>query len=321
LATARAAIRRGWVQPIMPAAPRPAARHSLGIWVVLPEPVSPAITTTGCARISSTMRSASAAIGRDGSIGAAGRLAARDSRRTTDSASARSNAACASASSGRPRQRDHSPCSRPRSRLRPRSIASRACRNAGDSGGRRDVVLAGGSLGFIDSFVSGQNVSTPLPARPLSLQATIRRRSPMAKTRSTAKPAKAAKTTKTTRPATVARPAASPGSGSTAPAIDIGIGDRDRKNIATGLAGFLADAHTLYRNTTMFHWNVTGPMFNALHVMFETQYTEQWTALDEIAERIRALGFNAPGSYAEFTRLTTIPEEPGLEDAADWREM
>ena len=143
----------------------------------------------------------------------------------------------------------------------------------------------------------------------------------MAKTRSTAKPAKAAKTTKTTRPATVARPAASPGSGSSAPAIDIGIGDRDRKNIATGLAGFLADAYTLYLKTHNFHWNVTGPMFNALHVMFETQYTEQWTALDEIAERIRALGFNAPGSYAEFTRLTTIPEDPGLEEAADWREM
>ena len=62
-------------------------------------------------------------------------------------------------------------------------------------------------------------------------------------------------------------------------------------------------------------------MFNALHVMFEAQYTEQWTALDDIAERIRALGFNAPGSYAEFTRLSSIQEEPGLGDTADWREM
>ena len=72
----------------------------------------------------------------------------------------------------------------------------------------------------------------------------------------------------------------------------------------TGLSRFLADSYTLYLKTHNFHWNVTGPMFNALHMMFETQYTEQWTALDEIAERIRALGFNAPGSYAEFIRLT-----------------
>ena len=106
-----------------------------------------------------------------------------------------------------------------------------------------------------------------------------------------------------------------------APAIDIGISASDRKRIAEGLSHFLADSYTLYLKTHNFHWNVTGPMFNALHVMFETQYTEQWTALDEIAERIRALGFNAPGSYAEFTRLSSIAEEPGLGDSADWREM
>ena len=106
-----------------------------------------------------------------------------------------------------------------------------------------------------------------------------------------------------------------------APAIDIGIDASDRKQIADGLSRFLADAYTLYLKTHNFHWNVTGPMFNTLHVMFETQYTEQWTALDEIAERIRALGFNAPGSYGEFTRLSSIAEEPGLTDAADWREM
>ncbi|WP_159017243.1 Dps family protein [Cognatiluteimonas profundi] len=108
---------------------------------------------------------------------------------------------------------------------------------------------------------------------------------------------------------------------STAPLIDIGIGAGDRKQIADGLSRFLADAYTLYLKTHNFHWNVTGPMFNALHGMFETQYTEQWTALDEVAERIRALGFNAPGSYAEFTRLSSIAEEPGLGDTADWREM
>ena len=97
-----------------------------------------------------------------------------------------------------------------------------------------------------------------------------------------------------------------------APAIDIGLDADARKRIADGLSRFLADAYTLYLKTHNFHWNVTGPMFNALHVMFETQYTEQWAALDEIAERIRALGFNAPGSYAEFTRLSSIQEEPGL---------
>ena len=116
-------------------------------------------------------------------------------------------------------------------------------------------------------------------------------------------------------------PAASPPPASSAPAIDIGIDAGDRKKIAEGLSRFLADSYTLYLKTHNFHWNVTGPMFNALHVMFEKQYTEQWTALDEIAERIRALGFNAPGSYAEFTKLSSIPEEPGLTDAADWREM
>ena len=106
-----------------------------------------------------------------------------------------------------------------------------------------------------------------------------------------------------------------------APGIDIGISTSDRRKIADGLSHFLADAFTLYLKTHNFHWNITGPMFNSLHVMFEGQYTEQWNALDEIAERTRALGFNAPGSYAEFIRLSSIPEEPGLTDAADWREM
>jgi len=118
-----------------------------------------------------------------------------------------------------------------------------------------------------------------------------------------------------------ANPAASPGLGDRGPAIDIGIGEADRKKIAQGLSVFLSDAYTLYLKTHNFHWNVTGPMFNALHNMFEGQYTEQWTALDDIAERIRALGFNAPGSYAEFIRLSTIKEEAGLTQAPDWRDM
>jgi starvation-inducible DNA-binding protein len=108
---------------------------------------------------------------------------------------------------------------------------------------------------------------------------------------------------------------------SSSPAIDIGISEKQRKSIADGLSCLLADSYTLYLMTHNFHWNVTGPMFNTLHVMFMQQYTEQWTALDATAERIRALGFNAPGSYAEFTRLSSIPEEPGLGDTADWREM
>ena len=105
------------------------------------------------------------------------------------------------------------------------------------------------------------------------------------------------------------------------PSVNIGIGEEDRKAVAEGLSRYLADSFTLYLKTHNFHWNVTGQMFNALHVMFETQYTEQWGALDDIAERIRALGFNAPGSYAEFIRLSSLPEEPGLTETVDWREM
>jgi len=103
--------------------------------------------------------------------------------------------------------------------------------------------------------------------------------------------------------------------------IDIGIKEKDRKKIADGLSHFLADSYTLYLKTHNFHWNVTGPMFNTLHTMFETQYTEQWGALDEIAERIRALGFNAPGSYAQFVKLSSIKEEPGVPEAPEWKEM
>ena len=135
------------------------------------------------------------------------------------------------------------------------------------------------------------------------------------------KPAKTSKTDKTKSDKASVTPAASPSAADSAPSIDIGISSGDRKKIAEGLSRFLADSYTLYLKTHNFHWNVTGPMFNALHVMFETQYTEQWTALDDIAERIRALGFNAPGSYAEFIRLSSIPEEPGLTEAPDWKEM
>ena len=100
-------------------------------------------------------------------------------------------------------------------------------------------------------------------------------------------------------------------------AIDIGISAGDRARIADGLSRLLADSYTLYLMTHNFHWNVTGPMFNTLHLMFMGQYTEQWTALDLIAERIRALGFPAPGTYKEFVKLASISEVAGVPKALD----
>ncbi len=97
--------------------------------------------------------------------------------------------------------------------------------------------------------------------------------------------------------------------------MDIGIPEADRKKIAEGLSGLLADSYTLYLMTHNFHWNVTGPQFNSLHLMFMAQYTEQWNALDIIAERIRALGFPAPGTYKEFVRLASIQEVEGVPKA------
>lgn len=91
--------------------------------------------------------------------------------------------------------------------------------------------------------------------------------------------------------------------------INIGIEESDRKKIADSLSRLLADTYTLYLKTHNFHWNVTGPMFQTLHLMFETQYTELSDAVDLIAERIRALGFRSPGSYSEFSELSSITEE------------
>ena len=99
--------------------------------------------------------------------------------------------------------------------------------------------------------------------------------------------------------------------------IDIGIPEKDRKKIAKGLSQLLADTYTLYVKTHNFHWNVTGPMFNQLHTMFEGQYTELADAVDLIAERIRSLGEPAPGSYAAFARLTTIKEAEGVPEAKE----
>ncbi|MFM2112376.1 MAG: hypothetical protein RLZZ271_1036 [Pseudomonadota bacterium] len=101
------------------------------------------------------------------------------------------------------------------------------------------------------------------------------------------------------------------------PRMDIGISDADRKKIAAGLSALLADSYTLYLMTHNFHWNVTGPHFNSLHAMFMAQYTEQWAALDLIAERIRSLGHAAPGTYKEFHQLSSISEVEGVPKAMD----
>ncbi|MDX2021355.1 MAG: Dps family protein [Deltaproteobacteria bacterium] len=91
---------------------------------------------------------------------------------------------------------------------------------------------------------------------------------------------------------------------------NIGITDGDREAITKGLSELLADTYTLYLTTHNFHWNVTGPMFNTLHAMFMTQYTELWNAVDPIAERIRSLGHVAPGSYAQFSKLSSLKDAP-----------
>ena len=92
--------------------------------------------------------------------------------------------------------------------------------------------------------------------------------------------------------------------------VNIGIGEEDRVAICEGLSRLLADTYTLYLTSHNFHWNVTGPMFNSLHAMFMTQYTELWNAIDPIAERIRSLGQPAPGSYAQFAKLSSLPAAP-----------
>ncbi|ARU27122.1 Dps family protein [Cellvibrio sp. PSBB006] len=99
--------------------------------------------------------------------------------------------------------------------------------------------------------------------------------------------------------------------------IDIGINQSDREDIAEGLSRLLADTYTLYLKTHNFHWNVTGPMFQTLHLMFETQYTELALAVDAIAERIRSIGFPAPGTYKKYVELSSIKEDEGIPKAED----
>lgn len=99
--------------------------------------------------------------------------------------------------------------------------------------------------------------------------------------------------------------------------VNIGIGEAERKDIADGLSRLLADSYTLYLKTHNFHWNVTGPMFQTLHLLFEQQYTELATAVDEVAERIRALGYPAPGTYSDFANLSSIAETTGVPKAEE----
>jgi starvation-inducible DNA-binding protein len=99
--------------------------------------------------------------------------------------------------------------------------------------------------------------------------------------------------------------------------INVGINDKNRKEIAQGLSRFLANTYTVYLKTHQYHWNVTGPMFQTLHVMFEEQYNELWLAIDEIAERIRTLGEYAPGTYHEFSQLSEIEEEQNVVSAEE----
>ncbi|MBO4790106.1 MAG: DNA starvation/stationary phase protection protein [Oxalobacter sp.] len=101
------------------------------------------------------------------------------------------------------------------------------------------------------------------------------------------------------------------------PAVDIGIKDKDRKAIAEALSKFLSDSFCLYVKTHNYHWNVTGPMFQTLHSMFMDQYTELWNALDEIAERIRSLGYPAPGTMKEFIELSDVKEKTGVPSAPE----
>src|SRR5690554_4274581 len=99
--------------------------------------------------------------------------------------------------------------------------------------------------------------------------------------------------------------------------IDIGINTEDRQNVAEGLKHLLADSYTLYLQTHNFHWNVYGPQFRTLHLMFEEHYTELAQAVDDIAERIRTLGVAAPGTYKEFAKLSSISEVEGVPDPAE----
>ena len=101
-------------------------------------------------------------------------------------------------------------------------------------------------------------------------------------------------------------------------ATNIGIARKDREAIAKQLSKLLADTYSLYLKTHSFHWNVTGPQFNSLHAMFETQYNELWLAADEVAERIRTLDQFAPGSYSQFAKLSSIKDEPGV---PEWKAM
>ena len=149
---------------------------------------------------------------------------------------------------------------------------------------------------------------------------------PKAPAKAPAKKAPAKKAVKAVKapakaPAKAAAKLAKPAAGSSVLNIDIGISTNDRAAVAQELSKVLADSYTVYLMTHNFHWNVTGPMFKTLHELFMTQYTELWQALDDIAERIRALGHYAPGTYAEFEKLSSISQPKSVPDATTMIEL
>jgi starvation-inducible DNA-binding protein len=161
--------------------------------------------------------------------------------------------------------------------------------------------------------VAAKAVAKPA-ARPVSSVKAVGKPPAKSAAKPTAKPAAKAAVAKSV---VVADKAQLSGKASSGIKIDIGIKEQDRAKIAAGLAKVLADTYSLYLKTHNFHWNVVGPMFNTLHLMFEAQYDELALAVDLIAERIRALGYPAPGSYSEFVRLTAIPETVGVPTAGE----
>jgi DNA-binding ferritin-like protein len=150
--------------------------------------------------------------------------------------------------------------------------------------------------------------------KPVAKKPATTAKAPATATKPAAKPASA-------RKPVAAKPTAPAGAASSALKIDIGISTADRAAVVNELSKVLADSYTVYLMTHNFHWNVTGPMFKTLHELFMTQYTELWQALDDIAERIRALGHYAPGTYAEFQKLSSISQPTSVPNATTMIEL
>lgn len=171
-----------------------------------------------------------------------------------------------------------------------------------------------------ETKAESKSVATKAPAKkvtakkPVAKKPATAAKAPATATKPAAKPASAGKPV-------AAKPAVPTGAASSALKIDIGISTTDRAAVVNELSKVLADSYTVYLMTHNFHWNVTGPMFKTLHELFMTQYTELWQALDDIAERIRALGHYAPGTYAEFQKLSSITQPASVPNATTMIEL